>query len=323
MTGYTGYLGATGYTGYTGYTGETGSTGYTGYTGERGFTGYTGYTGVTGYTGCTGPSGQAITLVSTGGGTSLLNSTTNPNFSTKSLSVGPGLSTASSTSDLINISNTVSLSSTGEGTSLVNHGTVPNLAIKSLFAGTNINIVDNTTSLNLSGPSTWITGIDFQFEPTNMSQGGSFTILGNAYYKAEYAPCAFTTTSIIYWKYTKLSTSISFALYNNTGLTLLAYTNVHTSIIPGENKINWVTSCTFSKGQKFILAYSPNSNSAYTSNIVTFSLNQLPTVGGNVVAYTIETTPYFYTNFWSTPPATIPAFTVAGGTTAIPWYILV
>ena len=74
---------------------------------------------------------------------------------------------------------------------------------------------------------------------------------------------------------------------------------------------------TFKKAEKFILAYSPNSNSSYTSNIVTVSLNQLPTVGGNVVA------PYFYTNFWSTPPATIPAFTVAGGTTAIPWYILV
>lgn len=109
-------------------------------------------------------------------------------------------------------------------------------SIKSLFVG-------NTTSLNLSA-----TGIGFQFEPSNMSQTGATSILVNAYHKAEYAPCAFTTTSIIYWKYTKLSTSISFALYNNTGLTLLAYTNVHTTIIPGENKINWVTSYTFSKG---------------------------------------------------------------------------
>ena len=95
--------------------------------------------------------------------------------------------------------------STGE-TSLA---TTPlTFSIKSLFAG-------NTTSDNLSA-----TGIGFQFEPNNMSQGGSFTIVGNAYHKAEYATCAFTTTSIIYWKYTKLSTSISFALYNNTGLTL-------------------------------------------------------------------------------------------------------
>ena len=80
-----------------------------------------------------------------------------------------------------------------------------------------------TTPPTFSIKSLFATGIDFQFEPTNMSQGGSFSILGNAYHKAEYAPCAFTTTYIIYWKYTKLSTSISFALYNNTGLTLQSY----------------------------------------------------------------------------------------------------
>jgi hypothetical protein len=155
-----------------------------------------------------------------------------------------------------------------------------------------------------------------------MSQAGSNTIVGNAYYKAEYAPCAFTTTCIKYWKYTKLSTSISFALYDSDGTTLLAYTNVHTSIIHGENTINWVTSYTFSRGQKFILAYSPNSNLSYTSNIAVVSLSALPSVGGNVPTYTIQTALYFYTNFWVTAPATIPLWTVASGTTAIPWYML-
>ena len=81
----------------------------------------------------------------------------------------------------------------------------------------------------------------------------------------------------------------------------------------------WVTSCTFSRGQKFILAYSPNSNISYTSNIAVVSLSVLPSVRGNVPTYTIETALYFYTNHWSTTPATIPLWTVA---TSIPWYIL-
>ena len=58
-----------------------------------------------------------VTLVSTGAGTSLLNSTTNPNFSTKSLNVGTGLSISNTATD-ITISNNTTLVNAGiaEGT---------------------------------------------------------------------------------------------------------------------------------------------------------------------------------------------------------------
>jgi hypothetical protein len=55
-------------------------------------------------------------------------------------------------------------------------------------------------------------------------------------------------------------------------------------------------------------------------------MSALPGTSGTVPTYTTGTASYFYTNFWAFAnphaPTTIPAITIAGSTTVIPWYIL-
>jgi len=98
---------------------------------------------------------SGISLASTGTGTSLLNSTTNPTFSTKSLAVGSGLSIASTT-DTITLTNTVTgstLANAGAGTSLVVSGTAPSLSVKSLSSGTGITLTDASSNLQITNSS--------------------------------------------------------------------------------------------------------------------------------------------------------------------------
>jgi len=104
---------------------------------------------------------SGISLASTGSGTSLLNSTTNPSFSTKSLAVGTGLSIASTT-DTITLTNTVTgstLANAGAGTSLVVSGTAPSLSVKSLSSGTGITLNDASNNIEIvnSSPASGIT----------------------------------------------------------------------------------------------------------------------------------------------------------------------
>ena len=315
----------TGYTGYTGYTGVQGVTGYTGYTGVQGVTGYTGYTGVTGYT---GPPGNvnSITLVSTGGGISVLNSITNPNFSTKSLTVGPGLSIAvNPAGEVISISNTVSLSSVGVGESLVNQGTIPGLAIKSLIAGSNITITNNITSLNLSCFGFWNTGIGFQFEPNNMRNGGQVNILASAYYKTEWAPCVFTTNSIQYFRISTTESRIVFALFNaDANGTLITKTPIHISSTIGEQIVNWETPVTFTKGQRFILGYSPSNGLANSNNLFSISITSQNLANYLIPPSTLTMAPNFFTQQWAsgTVPSSIVPYASQGASNVIPWYIL-
>ena len=96
-----------------------------------------------------------ISLASTGTGTSLLNSTTNPTFSTKSLAVGAGLSIASTT-DTITLTNTgtaSTLANAGAGTSLVVSGTAPSLTVKSLSNGTGITLNDVSSNIEIVNSS--------------------------------------------------------------------------------------------------------------------------------------------------------------------------
>ena len=299
FTGYTGYTGVQGFTGYTGYTGVNGDTGYTGYTGFPGVTGYTGYTGVigyTGYTGYTGPPGaiDSITLLSAGGGTSLLNSTSaNPNFSTRSLLVNPGLS-ISAGGDTITISNITSLSSVGGKNSLVNQGTVPGFAIKSLYAVNNITITDNTTFLTLSGSGFWTTGLGYEFEPRNLSECGQISLASSSsYYKSEWAPCIFNSTQISFWKLGNNVSNLFFGLYNSSGV-LQRRTAKSALTTPGLITLPWIdstgaeSSYNFSKGQKFWIGYY---SGAGGSNLIgkTLSPTNIPGTG---ITVTIDNTPY-------------------------------
>jgi len=96
-----------------------------------------------------------ISLASSGSGTTLLNSTTNPSFSTKSLAVGTGLSIASTT-DTITLTNTVTgstLANAGAGTSLVVSGTAPSLSVKSLSSGTGITLNDASNNIEIVNSS--------------------------------------------------------------------------------------------------------------------------------------------------------------------------
>ena len=99
---------------------------------------------------------ESITITSVGTGSSILSSTTNPNFSTKSLSIATrttGLSLVSTGTDII-LENTapstlITLTSSG-GESLVGSGINPLLTIKGLTAGSNLSIVSGVNSLTLN-----------------------------------------------------------------------------------------------------------------------------------------------------------------------------
>lgn len=119
-----------------------------------------------------------ITLSSSGVGFSLLNSTTNPSFSTKSLAVSTGLSIAS-TSDLITLTNSspgssISVSNVGAGSSLIVSNSNPSFTFKSLSASTGININDVANNLQIvnSSPATIISVAD---ATTGISLIGSST----------------------------------------------------------------------------------------------------------------------------------------------------
>ena len=105
-----------------------------------------------------------ITLTSTGSGTSLLNSTTNPSFTTKSLGVSTGLSIASTSTD-ITLTNSspasaISVSDAGTNLSLIGStSTNPAFTFKTLSASTGITINDITNNLQIvnNSPATIIT----------------------------------------------------------------------------------------------------------------------------------------------------------------------
>ena len=118
-----------------------------------------------------------ISLTNTGTGTSLLNSITNPNFSTKSLIGGTGI-TISNTTDTItltssssNVTNAGSISST----SLVSSST-PN-SILGLIGGTGILIDNNTTDITLVNTSP-ASSIHINPTSTNINDGSS--LINNA-----------------------------------------------------------------------------------------------------------------------------------------------
>ena len=197
------------------------------------------------------------------------------------------------------------------------------MTIKSVSAGSNITVSNTTTELTVTGSGVWTTGLDSIFEPTNMSQAvanNSGILQANAYYKSEWAPFTFTTTKIKYWRVGITETTIRFALYNSS-YSRLAYTAIDISNIQGEITLNFNTSVTFTKGERFILGYSSGtSNGASILHVVLSGISYNPG--------TIEKAPYFYTNKWlsNPPPATVttsdPGYTVSSGNTAIPWYIL-
>ena len=118
-----------------------------------------------------------ITLSTSGSGTSLLNDTTNPSFSTKSLAVGTGLSIASTT-DTITLTNTESASAitlTNEGANLSLIGSTsanPTFKTKSISASTGITINDASNNLEIvnSSPASAITLID--------ATTGGFSLIG-------------------------------------------------------------------------------------------------------------------------------------------------
>ena len=102
-----------------------------------------------------------ISIASSGSGTTLINSTTNPNFLLKSLAVGTGLSIGT-TSNTITLTNTIAgstLTSAGAGTSLVVSGTAPSLSVKSLSSGSGITLSEASNNLQIinSSPASAIT----------------------------------------------------------------------------------------------------------------------------------------------------------------------
>ena len=106
---------------------------------------------------------SSISLTNSGAGNSLLNSTSNPNFSTKGLIAGSNISISSNSTDLT-LSNSspasiISLSNSGSGNSLLNSTTNPNFSTKGLIAGSNISISSNSTDLTISASGSTITDL--------------------------------------------------------------------------------------------------------------------------------------------------------------------
>ena len=209
------------------------------------------------------------------------------------------------------LTSALTLTNAGTGVSLVNTTTAPTLKTKSITAGNNILITDTGTDIKIDA-TVVLTGTAYQYQPSNFSQGGQITISGSAFYKLEYAPVNFTTTQLKYWKLNTTSTTLSFALYSSTG-SLLAYNNNHVSTTVGLNTINWNTSITFTAGQPFYFSHSTNNGTSMSTLVFGIGLS----------ATNINSSLYFYTNYWTS--GTAPSSVVIGGTgtsTAIMWYIL-
>ena len=101
---------------------------------------------------------ETLSLSSTGSGTSLLNSTTNPNLSTKSLSVGTGLDISSTSTDitLTNSSPASDIALTNSGTggeTLLNSSTNPSFSTKALTMGTGMSSSSTATDITLTNSS--------------------------------------------------------------------------------------------------------------------------------------------------------------------------
>ena len=138
---------------------------------------------------------SGISLNTSGVGDSLINSSTNPNFLLKSLSVSGGLNLVPTSNNLL-IQNTspaslISLSAVGLGDSLIATSTNPNFNIKSLIGSTDINITNNPNDLTIvnSSPASLInissTGVGTSLLKTNanptytfkdLSQGTGITV---------------------------------------------------------------------------------------------------------------------------------------------------
>ena len=120
-----------------------------------------------------------ITLNTSGSGTSLLNSVTNPNFSTKSIAVSSGLSIASTT-DTITLTNiapsasAITLTNEGANISLIGSTSAnPTFKTKSISAGSAITINDISNNLEIvnTSPASAISLID--------ATTGGFSLIGN------------------------------------------------------------------------------------------------------------------------------------------------
>ena len=259
---------------------------------------------------------SSISVSSISGGTSMIASTSsNPSFVLKGLTASTGISLAT-VSNNVQITN----SSPASAITLTNSGTTsligttsanPSLRVKGLSAGNNITLTTVGDDVQINASGTW-SSINFQYQPTNFSGGGQVSILAQAYFKLEYAPCAFTTTQLKYYKLNTTSTTISFAIYNSAG-SLLAKSENNTSTIAGLNTVAWNTPVTFTIGQPFYLAHSPNTGT--TLSTLVFGVNLSPTLIPNSL--------YFYTNYWTSglAPASVP---IGSNTTSscIMWYML-
>lgn len=261
-----------------------------------------------------GGTASQTTLTNVGTGVNIVDGVI-PYYNVKSISTSTGLSVSSNATDIVleNTSPASSITLTNSGTtSLIGTTSAnPNFSIKGLSAGTNITLttIGNNVQINASGA--W-SNINFQYQPTNFSGGGQVSILGNAYYKLEYAPCAFTTTQLKYYKLNTTSTTISFAIYNSA-VSLLAKSENNTSVIAGLNTATWNTPVTFTIGQPFYFAHSTNNGT--TLSTLVFGIGLSPT--------NIPNSLYFHTNFWTSglAPATVTIGTNPTST-CIMWYML-
>jgi hypothetical protein len=279
-------------------------------------------------------SSASINILTSGSGSTLINPlSNNPNFYLKSLTGAAGINISSTSTD-ITLTNTlpstlINIGSTGSGESLIGSTNNPNFYLKSIVGSSNILVSTSGNNIIIGSTGSW-TNLGFEFQPSNMGDGGQSTFgASQAFYKSEWAPCTFTTSSIKYFKIsTNLITNIAFALYTvgPTG-TLITNTLPQSSTgILGIHTADWITPFTFNKGDRFISAISVSAvGSDLTQPIYGISLS--PTLP-NITNRTPETTPYFYTSYWTNavPPATVPWVGTTGGiagiSSAIHWYIL-
>ena len=158
-----------------------------------------------------------------------------------------------------------------------------------------------------------------------MRNGGQVNILAAAYYKTEWAPCDFTTTSIKYFRISTNPSSIVFALFNaDANGTRITNTPIHISSTIGEQEVAWDTPVPFKKGQRFILGYSPSNGGVNSNNLFSINITSQSLTNYLNPPSTLTMAPNFLTQQWASGivPGSIVPYTGQGSSNVIPWYIL-